>query len=97
MIYRDHAHPITRQAELAGISRGNVYYLARAPSEADQQLMKRIAALNLAHPFMGSHTLRDMLTREGFEVGRRRMSTLSSAWAPRRSTASTKGRRTLAW
>jgi putative transposase len=76
MIDRDHALPITRQAELVGISRGNVYYLARATSEADQRLMKRIDALNLAHPFMGSRMLRDMLNREGFEVGRRHVATL---------------------
>jgi len=50
MIDRNHALPITRQAELAGISRGNVYYLARAVSECDQRLMKRIDTLNLAHP-----------------------------------------------
>ena len=71
MIDRNHALPITRQAELVGISRGNVYYLARGVSEADQRLMKRIDALNLAHPFMGSRMLRDRLNREGFEVGRR--------------------------
>jgi len=76
MIDRSHAPPITRQAELVGISRGNVYYLARATSEADQRLMKRIDALNLAHPFMGSRMLRDMLNREGFEVGRRHVATL---------------------
>jgi putative transposase len=76
MIDRNHALPITRQAELVGISRGNVYYLSRATSEADQRLMKRIDALNLAHPFMGSRMLRDMLNREGFEVGRRHVATL---------------------
>ena len=76
MIDRNHALPITRQAELVGISRGNVYYLARGASEADQRLMKRIDALNLAHPFMGSRMLRDMLNREGFEVGRRHVATL---------------------
>jgi putative transposase len=76
MIDRNHALPITRQAELVGISRGNVYYLARATSEADQRLMKRMDALNLAHPFMGSRMLRDMLSREGFEVGRRHVATL---------------------
>ena len=76
MIDRNHALPITRQAELVGISRGNVYYLARGASQADQRLMKRIDALNLAHPFMGSRMLRDMLNREGFEVGRRHVATL---------------------
>src|ERR1017187_6080834 len=76
MIDRNHALPIARQAELVDISRGDVYYLPRAVSAADQQLMKRIDALNLAHPFAGSRMLRDMLNREGFEVGRRHVSTL---------------------
>ena len=76
MIDRDHALPITRQAELVGISRGNVYYLPRTASEADQRLMKRIDALNLAYPFAGSRMLRDMLNREGFNVGRRHVTTL---------------------
>ena len=53
-----------------------MYYLPRAASEADQRLMKRIDALNLAHPFAGSRMLRDMLNREGFEVGRRHVATL---------------------
>ena len=34
MIDRNHALPLTRQAELVGISRGNVYYLPRTTSEA---------------------------------------------------------------
>ena len=76
MIDRNHALPLTRQAELVGISRGNVYYLPRTTSEADQRLMKRIDALNLAHPFAGSRMLRDMLNREGFDVGRRHVATL---------------------
>ena len=83
MIDRNHALPITRQAELVGISRGNVYYLARAASEADLRLMKRIDALNLAHPFAGSRMLRDMLNREGFDVGRRHVATLMQRIAPR--------------
>ena len=48
MIDRNHALPITRQAKLVGISRGNV---SCAASQADQRLMKRIDAINLAHPF----------------------------------------------
>ena len=75
MIERNHALPITRQAELVGISRGNVYYLARAASEADLRLMRRIDMLSLAHPFAGSRMLRDMLNREGY-VGRRHVATL---------------------
>jgi len=76
MIDRNHALPITRQAKLVGISRGNVYYLPRGASQADQSLMKRIDAINLAHPFAGSRMLRDMLNREGFAVGRRHVATL---------------------
>jgi len=76
MIEREHALPIKRQAELAGISRGNVYYLARSASQADQQLMKRIDAIHLEYPFAGSRMLRDLLNREGFEVGRRHVATL---------------------
>ena len=76
MIDRSHALPITRQAELVGISRGNVYYLPSAVSEADHRLMRRIDELNLAHPFAGSRMLRDMLVREGLEVGRKHVATL---------------------
>ena len=76
MIDRNHALPITRQAELVGISRGDVYYLPRAVSPADQRLMKRIDVLNLERPFAGSRMLRDMLNREGFEVGRKHVATL---------------------
>ena len=78
MIDRTHTLPITRQAELVGISRGNVYYLPRAASQADQRLMKRIDVLHLAHPFAGARMLRDFLNREGFEVGRRHVTTLMS-------------------
>ena len=76
MIDRSHALPITRQAELVGISRGNVYYLPSAVSEAEQQLMRRIDELNLKYPFAGSRMLRDMLVREGLEVGRKHVATL---------------------
>ena len=39
MIDRNHELSVKRQAELVGVSRAQVYYLARATSEADQQLM----------------------------------------------------------
>jgi putative transposase len=76
MIDRNHELPITRQAELVGISRGNVYYLPRPVSEADQRLMRRIDELHLEHPFAGARMLRDMLNREGFSVGRKHVATL---------------------
>jgi putative transposase len=76
MIERGHALPIKRQAELVDISRGNVYYLARSASPADQQLMKRIDAIHLEYPFAGSRMLRDLLNGEAIEVGRRHVATL---------------------
>ena len=76
MIDRDHDLSIARQASLLGISRGAVYYLPRPVSEADQRLMRRLDELHLEHPFMGARMLRDWLQREGFEVGRKRVTTL---------------------
>jgi putative transposase len=38
--------------------------------------MRRIDELHLEHPFAGSRMLRDLLNREGFEVGRKRVTTL---------------------
>lgn len=76
MIDRDHDLSIARQASLLGISRGAVYYLPRPVSEADQRLMRRLDELHLEHPFMGARMLRDWLQREGFEVGRKHVTTL---------------------
>jgi putative transposase len=76
MIDRDHALPITRQAELLGISRGAVYYLPRPINQADEALMRRIDELHLEYPFMGARMLRRQLAREGVLVGRRHIGTL---------------------
>ena len=66
MIDGNHALSISRQAQLAGISRGSVYYLPRPVSPADLALMRRIDELHLEHPFMGARMLRDQLNREGW-------------------------------
>jgi len=76
MINREHELPIKRQAELLNLSRGSVYYHPEPISEADLALMRRIDELHLEHPFAGSRMLRDMLRREGIEVGRRHVATL---------------------
>ncbi|MCX7246517.1 MAG: IS3 family transposase [Burkholderiales bacterium] len=76
MIDRQHQLPITRQAELLGMSRSSVYYLPRPVSAADLVLMRCIDELHLEHPFMGARMLRRMLVREGLKVGRRHVSTL---------------------
>jgi putative transposase len=76
MIDREHELPIKRQAELLAISRGTVYYHPEPIGEADLALMRRIDELHLEHPFAGSRMLRDLLRREGVEVGRRHVATL---------------------
>jgi putative transposase len=76
MIDRSHELAVSRQAEVLGISRGSVYYTPRPVSAADLAIMRRIDELHLEYPFMGSRMLRDMLNREGIEIGRRHVATL---------------------
>ena len=92
MIDRKHDLPITHQAKLLGVSRGAVYYLPRAVSDADLALMRRIDKLHLEHPFMGARMLRDQLALAGIHVGRRHVRTLMrrmgiEALAPQRGTS----------
>ena len=76
MISREHDLPITGQAKALGISRGSVYYLPRPVSAADLAAMRRMDKLHLELPFAGSRMLRDLLNREGIEIGRRHVATL---------------------
>ena len=76
MICRDHPIPIAQQARLLGMSRGAVYYLPRPPSAADLALMRRIDALHLEYPFMGTRQLCRQLAREGIQAGRLHVRTL---------------------
>src|ERR1035437_2744492 len=76
MIDTDHRLPVVRQAQLLELSRSSVYYLPRPVSAEDLALMRRIDELHLEHPFAGSRMLRDLLNREGVEIGRRHVATL---------------------
>jgi putative transposase len=76
MIDRNHDLPVTRQAELVGLPRSTVYYLPAPVSAADLALMRRIDELHLEHPYAGARMLRDMLKREGINVGRKHVRTL---------------------
>ena len=76
MIDRNHELPITRQADVLGISRGAVYYVPRPISEAELALMRRIDELHLLYPFMGARMLRRELAKEGIDVGREHIGTL---------------------
>jgi len=76
MIDPKHELPVTRQAELVGISRAAVYYVPRPVPEVDLALQRRIDALHLEHPFAGSRLLKKLLRAEGYEVGRKHVATL---------------------
>jgi putative transposase len=76
MIDRQAALPIQAQAKLLGISRSSVYYLPAPTPAEDIALMREIAALHLAHPFMGQRQLLRQLHRLGYEVGRCHVRTL---------------------
>jgi putative transposase len=76
MIDRSHDLPITRQAQVLSISRASVYYRPRAVSHADLAIMRRMDELHLEYPFAGSRMLRDLLTAEGFKIGRQHVTTL---------------------
>jgi putative transposase len=76
MIDRGHGLPITQQAKALGISRSSVYYLPRPVPAADLAVMRRMDELHLEFPFAGSRMLRDLLNKEGVEIGRRRVATL---------------------
>ena len=71
MIDPRHGLPICRQAKLVSISRSNVYYLPRPVADADLAVMRRMDELHLNYPFAGARMLRDMLGREGIQIGRR--------------------------
>jgi putative transposase len=76
MIDRDHDLPIIKQARALGISRGSVYYLPRPVPAATLAVMRRMDELHLEFPFAGSRMLRDLLNKEGVEIGRCRVATL---------------------
>jgi putative transposase len=76
MIDPEHDLPIQKQAEVLEISRSSAYYQARPVSKSDLWLMRQIDELHLNYPFAGSRMLRDMLSQQGLEVGRRHVRTL---------------------
>jgi putative transposase len=76
MIDRSDPLPVGKQAKLLGISRGAVYYMPRATSQADLTLMRRIDEMHLDFPFMGQRMLIRQLKRTGVVVGRVHMRTL---------------------
>jgi putative transposase len=76
MIDPEHKLSIAQQAEELEIARSTIYYRPRPIPDADLMLMRRIDELHMNYPFAGSRMLRDMLSQQGLEVGRRHVRTL---------------------
>ena len=76
MIDRTHQLPVARQCQVLSLARSTAYYKTREISEADLALMRRLDELHLEYPFAGSRMLRDLLQREGQQVGRLHVATL---------------------
>lgn len=76
MIDRTHDLPVTRQCQILKLARSTAYYTPQPISDSNLQLMRRIDELHLEHPFAGSRMLRDMLRREGQQIGRKHVRTL---------------------
>ena len=76
MIDRGHELSVMKQAEVVGIARSTVYYLPRAVSAVDLELMRQLDELHLEFPFAGARMLRRLLAANGSKVGRRHVKTL---------------------
>jgi len=76
MIDKTHALPVTRQAELLGISRGTVYYEPVGTGERDLALMAAMDDIHMKLPFYGVRRIRGELLDCGFHVGRGHVATL---------------------
>jgi putative transposase len=58
------------------LARSTAYYQPLPTSETDLVLMRRLDELHLKWPFLGARRLRDLLNADGFEVGRKHVTTL---------------------
>lgn len=76
MIERDGPVPITRQADLLGLSRSAVYYKPVPVSAKTLALMAAIDKLHLEYPFAGKRMLSALLRQDGHVVGRTHVRTL---------------------
>jgi len=67
---------LSRQCELAGISRSGFYYEPLPESDENLALMRRLDELHLERPVYGSRRLTALLQREGRLVNRKRVARL---------------------
>lgn len=67
---------IVRQCQLLHINRSSLYYQAKAVSDLELELLRRLDELYLELPFYGSRRMTAQLRREGHEVNRKRVQRL---------------------
>ena len=76
MIASDQSLPIVRQCQLLDIARSTIYYRPLAANDVDDELMKRIDAVHLEWPFLGSRRIGDELADQRLVVNRKRIQRL---------------------
>ncbi len=76
-IDRQHRLSISRQCRALSICRSSAYRFPGLVNDADLEMMRKIDALHLRHPFKGSRRLRDDLWDDyGLQVSRKRVQRL---------------------
>ncbi len=73
MIDREHRLSVAHQCELLRLARATLYDQPVAIPPEELTLMRRIDALHLAHPWMGSRCIRDQLIRAAIPISRDRV------------------------
>ena len=73
MIDKTHQLSVRQQSQLIQINRSTLYYKSKEISSTDLSLMHLIDEIHHDYPFMGSRMIRDMLQRQGHQIGRRKV------------------------
>jgi putative transposase len=76
MIDKEILLPVVRQCRLLGVSRASVYRQRAAVPEEELRVMRHIAEVHLARPFLGSRRIEGELKDRGFTVNRKRVQRL---------------------
>ena len=72
----EHPLSVAWQCRLLAVPRSSFYYRPAPAPEEDLDLMRRIDAIHLAYPFLGSRRVQDELGREGLRVNRKKIQRL---------------------
>lgn len=75
----EHPLSVVRQCRLLEVPRSSFYYRPAPVSAEDLDLMRRIDAIHLDYPFLGSRRVQDELGRAGLRVNRKKIRRLMRA------------------